>query len=179
MQKRLSVARALLTAPAALIVDEATHDLDPTGARDTRELVRDLTKRGTAVVWATQRLDEIRGFADGVTLLNRGEPCFQGSVHELMAHAVPRRYLLRLRNGRPSGEDLAPVLEPILAGRARISRASDDADAEYYTLTLAESVPLGEALASVTGAGVDLLACREERSEIEEAFLALTGESQS
>jgi ABC-2 type transport system ATP-binding protein len=178
MQKRLSVARALLTAPAVLIVDEATHDLDPVGARTTRDLVRDLAEQGTAAVWATQRLDEIRGFADGVTLLDRGETCFQGTVPELMTHAVPRRYLLRLRNGRPRREDLGPALARILADRAVISAASDDDAAEYYTLTLAEGVVLGEALASLTGAGVDVLACREERSEIEEAFLSLTGRPQ-
>jgi ABC-2 type transport system ATP-binding protein len=175
MQKRLSVARALLTSPAVLVVDEATHDLDPTGARTTRDLVRDLAERGTAVVWATQRLDEIRGFADGVTLLDRGETCFQGTVPELMAHAVPRRYLLRLSNGRPRGADIGPDLRTVLAGKAQISGDSDDPAAEYYTLTLAEGVVLGEVLASLTGAGVDVLACREERSEIEEAFLSLTG----
>jgi ABC-2 type transport system ATP-binding protein len=179
MQKRLSVARALLTAPAVLIVDEATHDLDPVGARTTRDLVRELAERGTAAVWATQRLDEIRGFADGVTLLDHGETCFQGTVPELMTHAVPRRYLLRLRNGRPTREDLGPALAPILGDQAVISAASDDDAAEYYTLTLAEGVVLGDALASLTGAGVDVLACREERSEIEEAFLSLTGRPQS
>ena len=72
MQKRLSAARALLAEPAVLLIDEATHDLDPDGARRVRDLVRGLAARGTAVLWATQRLDEIRGFADGVTLLDRG-----------------------------------------------------------------------------------------------------------
>ena len=178
MQKRLSVARALLTEPAVLIVDEATHDLDPVGARTTRDLVRDLARQGTAVVWATQRIDEIRGFADAVTLLDRGETCFQGTVAELMAHAVPRRYLLRLRNGRPTEEDLRPALARILADKATISSASDE-DTEYYTLTLADGIVLGDALASLTDAGIDVIACREERSEIEEAFLSLTGESRS
>ena len=56
--------------------------------------------RGTAVVWATQRLDEIRGLCDGVTLIAQGSVAFLGSVPELMAHAVPRRYLVRLRSSR-------------------------------------------------------------------------------
>jgi ABC-2 type transport system ATP-binding protein len=178
MQKRLSVARALLTDPAVMIVDEATHDLDPAAARTTRDLVRDLATGGTAVVWATQRIDEIRGFADAVTLLDRGETCFQGTVPELMTHAVPRRYLVRLRNGRPGAEDLDRALTAILGDRAVISAASDD-DSEYFTLTLSEGVVLGDALASLTGSGVDVLACREERSEIEEAFLSLTGRPSS
>jgi len=72
MQKRLSVARALLTSPRILFVDEATHDLDPEGADRIRSLVRGQAEAGVAVVWATQRVEEIRGFAHQVTLLFRG-----------------------------------------------------------------------------------------------------------
>jgi ABC-2 type transport system ATP-binding protein len=177
MQKRLSVARALLTEPRLLLIDEATHDLDPLAARRTRELVKELADRGTAVVWATQRLDEIRGFADGVTLIDQGEIRFRGTVPELMSHAVPRRYLLRVRNGSSDGHALRSRLQDILTGMAEISDTADD-DAEHFTVTLGRGVVLGQALASLTSARVDVLACREERSEIEEAFLSLTGKSE-
>ena len=85
MQKRLSVARGLLSDPVVLFVDEATHDLDPEGARRIQDLMADAASRGTAVVWATQRLDEIRGFADQVTVLDRGAVRFVGTVPQLMA----------------------------------------------------------------------------------------------
>ena len=100
MQKRLAVARALLVDPAVLLVDEATHDLDPEAAENVRSLVRDLAGRGTAIIWTTQRVDEVRGFADSVTLLARGRTRFAGTVAQLMAHAFPRRYLLRLADVR-------------------------------------------------------------------------------
>ena len=64
MQKRLSVARALLMDPPILLVDEATHDLDPEAAMRVQRLVREAAGRGAAVMWATQRIEEIRGFAD-------------------------------------------------------------------------------------------------------------------
>ncbi len=115
MQKRLSIARALLTSPEVLLVDEATHDLDPEGAHVVRELVAALADDGTAVLWTTQRIDEIRGFADRVTLLREGEVAFSGTVPELMAHAIPRRYLLRIQNGGPPGAELAGTAP----GRAR------------------------------------------------------------
>jgi hypothetical protein len=41
-------------------------------------------------------------------------------------------------------------------------------------LELADEVVLGDALAALTAAGVQVLSCREERSEIEEAFVLLT-----
>src|SRR3954462_1804870 len=87
MQKRLSVARALLTEPPVLLVDEATHDLDPEAAVQVRELIRDLAANGTAVLWTTQRIEEIRGFADRVTFLAGGRVHFAGPVAELLTRA--------------------------------------------------------------------------------------------
>jgi ABC-2 type transport system ATP-binding protein len=174
MQKRLSIARALLTEPSVLLIDEATHDLDPEAAARIRELVRDLADGGAAVVWATQRIEEIRGFADGVTLLREGQAAFQGTVSQLIALAAPRRYVLRLRNGRAEGAELEPLLRGIVADGGTIASA-DDGDPEDFVLHLTEDAVLGEVLAALTAGGVDVLGCREEVSEIENAYLNLAG----
>lgn len=174
MHKRLSVARALLSEPAVLLVDEATHDLDPEGAWRIRGLVGDLAAAGSTVVWATQRIDEIRGFAHTVTLLRRGHVRFAGTLAELMAQARPNQYILRL--GRSDGTvDLQAILDRRFEGRATSLTVADDA--AHYRLALADGVVLGDALAALSLEGVQVLACREERSEIEEAFLALTGDA--
>jgi ABC-2 type transport system ATP-binding protein len=171
MQKRLSVARALLTRPSVFLVDEATHDLDPTAARNVMDTIKGFCGRGAAVVWATQRIDEIRGFADRVTLLSHGDVRFSGTVPDLMAHASPRRFLLRLQNGRPAG-DLHGRIEAALGARGSIVGAAG-ASSGHYTMHLRDRVVLGDALAALSSAGIQVLACREERSEIEEAFLSL------
>jgi ABC-type multidrug transport system ATPase subunit len=173
MQKRLSVARALLTHPDVLLVDEATHDLDPAGARRVRELVAEIAAQGAAVVWATQRLDELRGFSDHVTLLADGEVRFAGTVRELLARSLPRRYVLRLRNGGLRGEALTGVADRLLRGRGTL-KTLGDGDSADYVLSLEENAVLGDVLAALAGARMDVLACQEERSELEEAFLALT-----
>src|SRR5262245_1142479 len=97
MQKRLSLARALVPRPAVLLVDEATHDLDPAGAETVRALVRELADDGAAVVWTTQRVEEVRPLADRVTLLQKGRVCFVGSVPDLMAQTMPRRFFVEVR----------------------------------------------------------------------------------
>jgi ABC-2 type transport system ATP-binding protein len=102
MQQRLSVARALLTDPPVLLIDEATHDLDPEAAATVRELIARRAEQGTAVLWATQRLDELRGFAGEVTLMSSGSAVFRGSVEALAARAVPelaRRHASDLEQG--------------------------------------------------------------------------------
>src|SRR5829696_8653950 len=171
MQKRLAVARALLISPPVLLIDEATHDLDPEGARRVRDLVAQAAARGSAVVWATQRLDEIAGFAHAVTLLDRGKVRFFGSVPELMALATPSRFILHPRNGGPD-PPLQAALE-VLAGTAQLTPLEDSLSG-HYLLSLGDGVVLGDALGILASAGIKVLSCREERSTVEEAFLRLT-----
>lgn len=166
MQKRLSVARALLTEPRILFVDEATHDLDPQGAERIRELVREQARGGVAVVWATQRVEEIRGFADQVTLLHAGTIRFQGTVPQLLASVPRRRFLVRVEGGRDPA-----AMRSAVEGLADVR---DGSDPEHVVLGLAEGASLGRAIASLESAGVSILACTEEGSGVEEAFLFLT-----
>ena len=169
MQKRLSVARALLTEPRVLFVDEATHDLDPLGAEKIRELVREQARGGVAVVWTTQRVEEIRGFADHVTLLHEGTVRFQGTVPQLLAAVPRRRFLVRV----PPGEDPGSMREAV-AGLAELREGSDP---EHIVLGIADGANLGKAIAALERAGVPILACTEEGSGVEEAFLFLTREA--
>ena len=171
----IAVARALLTSPPVLLIDEATHDLDPEAARRVRELVAAAASHGAAVAWVTQRLDEIRGFADVVTLLHAGRVQFAGTVPQLISHAAPRRYLLHLDAGGRDPRAVAP-LQAALASTATLAHIGEERS-EHYVLVLAEGVILGDALAALATAGVRVLSCREERSEIEEAFLLLVEES--
>jgi ABC-type multidrug transport system ATPase subunit len=171
MQKRLGFARALLGEPAVLLVDEATHDLDPVAARGIRDLARDRARAGAAILWATQRVEELTGFADRVTVLQDGVVRFQGSPSMLAGHASTARHTVRVAPlTRPADAHLAAALdglatvEPVAAG-----------DPAHLLLTLAPGVPLGRALAALTAAGAEVLACREESPPIEAGFLSVTG----
>jgi len=173
MQKRLSVARALLTAPPVLLVDEATHDLDPEAAADVRELVRELARHGAAVVWATQRVDEIRGFADRVTLLGEGRVRFAGSVPGLIATTDARTFILRLRNAQLG--DAGGRLTRMVCAHGVIAPL-DDGGTDHFLLSLTGDSVLGDAVAALQAGGVSVVTCHRERSEIEEAFVALSAE---
>ncbi len=172
MQKRLSVARALIAEPAVLLVDEATHDLDPEGAERVRALARELAGRGAAILWATQRVDEIRGFAAAVTFLHHGSVRFAGSVPELIARgAVAPRYVLRVRNGSAAEPPETAALQRALGDIAEVTSTGDGG---YVLLAPREGTTLGRAIAALAAAELDVLSCRRERSEVEEAFLTLT-----
>ena len=172
MQKRLSFARAILTNPPLLLVDEATHDLDPEASLRIQDLAKRAADAGGAVLWATQRLDEIRSFAHRVTLLHEGRTRYQGSVPDLLAMTVTRRFLLQL--------DRTELASGAVFEKATVALGDDGSllpggeDAGHALLELADGVPLGKGIAALADAGISVLACREERSAMEAAFLHLT-----
>lgn len=171
MKKRLSFARALIADPQVLLIDEATHDLDPKGAERVRRLARVARDRGAAIVWATQRLEEIRGFADRVTLLASGSVRFQGSVYGLVARA-PRRFVLQIGIDGADPERVRRAIHDALVAFAElgVERLDDD----HYAISLPEDVVLGDVIASLWAARIRVLACREDKSPVEAAFLLVT-----
>jgi ABC-type multidrug transport system ATPase subunit len=88
MRRRLAVARALMTDPAVLLIDAPAQgiELDALGA--VRALVAARTASGTAVLWATHRLDELSGVASAVTVLAGGRVRYVGSVSALASLCV-------------------------------------------------------------------------------------------
>jgi ABC-2 type transport system ATP-binding protein len=170
MQKRLSFARALLGEPAVLLVDEATHDLDPVAAQQVRAMTRERAEAGAAVLWATQRIEEVVAFADRVTVLDLGAVAFAGTVAELAAAGGGDRHVIRL--GAATRKSVAELDRALGAlGRLQPHRG-DGADA---LLALGPGVALGAALAALVAAGAEIVGCRDERPPIERAFLSVTG----
>jgi ABC-2 type transport system ATP-binding protein len=168
MQKRLAVARSLMTEPRILYVDEATHDLDPEAAARIRELVRDAAGRGVAVIWTTQRVEEIRGFADRVTVLRRGEVRFEGTVPELLAVAPAGRYV--------AGFDDAAARDAALGISTDQATIEPGDDERHAIVTLAPRGAIGPVVAALEATGVTVRSVNEAGSAIEGAFLHLTGE---
>ncbi len=172
MQKRLSVARALLVSPQVLLVDEATHDLDPEGARRIRDLVRRIADEGTAVLWTTQRVDEVPHFADSTTLLLQGMVVFTGSPAQLAARAPSDRYLIQVRTGGAGGPPPLAAVQ-LAVGPSTPIMATNDAG--YFVVAPRDPQGVGVAVARLVNGGFDVVSCRQAHSEMEEAFLVLTG----
>jgi ABC-2 type transport system ATP-binding protein len=68
-QRRLDVGLGIIGNPDLLFLDEPTTGLDPSGRRDTWELIRRLAGAGTTVLLTTHYMDEVEALADRVAVL--------------------------------------------------------------------------------------------------------------
>jgi len=92
-QQQLAIARALVTRPRLLLLDEPTEGIQPSIIKDIGRVIRDLANRGTmAIVLVEQYFDFARELADRFILLQRGEVVVAGDASGLDSDEV-RRYL--------------------------------------------------------------------------------------
>jgi ABC-2 type transport system ATP-binding protein len=86
MQQKVAIARALLTSPMLLLLDEPTTGLDIRSKREVQTFVRDLREQHDAtIVLTTHDLDEAERLADRVGVIHAGRLVAEGSVEELTA----------------------------------------------------------------------------------------------
>ena len=85
MKQRLAIASALLNDPEILILDEPTNGLDPQGIHQIREIIKDISQRGTTILLASHLLDEVEKVCTHVVVLRKGVNLSSGRVDEMIS----------------------------------------------------------------------------------------------
>ncbi len=84
MQQKIAIARALLTSPALLLLDEPTTGLDPRSKLDVQTFIEEIRESHDAsIVLTTHDLDEAERLCDEIVVLNDGKVVAQGSPDAL------------------------------------------------------------------------------------------------
>ncbi|MFC6766253.1 ABC transporter ATP-binding protein [Natrinema soli] len=83
MAQRLMLAMALVGEPDLLILDEPSTGLDPNGAREMREIVREENERGATVFFSSHIMEQVEAVCDRVGILREGEMVAVDSVEGL------------------------------------------------------------------------------------------------
>jgi ribose transport system ATP-binding protein len=90
-QQKVMLARWLLVHPRVLIVDEPTRGIDIGAKREVHQLLRELAREGTAVVFISSELPEVLAVADRILVMREGR-----LAGELSPAAATEEAILRL-----------------------------------------------------------------------------------
>jgi urea transport system ATP-binding protein len=90
-QQQLAIARALVTRPKLLVLDEPTEGIQPSIIKDIGRAIDYLRSRGDmAIVLVEQYFDFARDLADTMFVMDRGEVVLSGPMKDLDANQVQR-----------------------------------------------------------------------------------------
>lgn len=84
MARRIGLAQALINDPEFLILDEPTSGLDPIGARQIKDVIRELGDRGKTILLSSHMLSDVEDVCDRVTILYGGQQRAAGDIGELL-----------------------------------------------------------------------------------------------
>lgn len=91
-QQQLAIARALVTQPKILILDEPTEGIQPSVIQDIGNVIRKINKEmGLTVLIVEQYLDFVLGISDYLYIMEKGEIILKGNTSELDAQEVQNK----------------------------------------------------------------------------------------
>ena len=97
MKQRVSLARALVSDPQVLILDEPAAGLDPRARVELRELLVLLADQGKAVFISSHILTELTEICHGVVIIEQGRILETGEIDAVMQKQAPKRtYAMRV-----------------------------------------------------------------------------------
>ena len=113
MKQKTALAGALLHEPRLLILDEPTVGLDPKSARLIKDILRQLTHSGVAVILSTHILEIAEQMCDRIGIINLGSLIAVGTMEQLRSGAADRSLediFLQLTDdeGAENGRPLTP-----------------------------------------------------------------------
>ena len=163
LKRRLTIARALVSEPELLLLDEPTTGLDPQARHAVWDRLYRLKQQGVTQVLTTHYMDEAEQLCDRLVVMDNGRIVAEGTPRDLIARYSTREVLeLRL----PAANATAAL--------AHLDGAADRVE------VLPDRVLLythdgEEALSAVHALGVQPESALVRRSTLEDVFLHLTG----
>lgn len=86
MIQKVGLAQALLHDPKLLILDEPLGGLDPLSRHQFKQIILELGKKGTTILFSSHILSDVQDVADRIGIISRGKIKQIGTLNELKSH---------------------------------------------------------------------------------------------
>ncbi len=165
LRQRAALARALLSDPEVLFLDEPTAGLDPVASREVHALIAELGRSGVTIFLTTHRLEEAERLCNRVAILNTSLQTI-GRPEELRDRLFAKALTVRTR---------APLSDPegVFDGRPGVEGWRADDRATYIVSVSEPDVAAPAITRALVAAEADVLSIAESYHSLEDVYLSL------
>ena len=163
MKRRLMIARAMMTRPKLLILDEPTAGVDIEIRRGMWRTLREVNAAGTTVILTTHYLEEAESLCRNLAIIDGGRIIEQGPMKALLAKLDVEGFVLDI-------DGPLPAQLPAIEGVTLIAEDSHTLDLE-----MPRAMDLNRVFATLDAAGIRVRSMRTKSNRLEELFVRLTG----
>jgi ABC-2 type transport system ATP-binding protein len=165
MKRRLMIARAMMTRPKLLILDEPTAGVDIEIRRGMWKTLREVNAAGTTVILTTHYLEEAENLCRNLAIIDHGNIIESGPMKSLLAKLDVEGFVFDIDGTLPAALPQFPDM---------VLQAPND---HTLTLEMPRSQDLNGVFAALSAAGIRVRSMRTESNRLEELFVRLTGDN--
>jgi ABC-2 type transport system ATP-binding protein len=165
MKRRLMIARAMMTRPRLLILDEPTAGVDIEIRRGMWKTLKDINASGTTIILTTHYLEEAESLCRNLAIIDKGRIVEQGPMKTLLAKLDVEGFLFDIDGTLPS-------TLPSIANTTMVATDDHTLDVE-----MPRAMDLNRVFAALNDAGIRVRSMRTKSNRLEELFVRLTSEN--
>jgi len=167
MKRRLNLAIGLVHNPKVVLLDEPTVGIDPQARKNILDIIREIAKEGSTILFTTHHLEEAEALCDRIAIIDHGKILETGSVEEL-AKVVGDGDIVSI-NGSFTAVQLKTILE---------NESVNILSAAERTATMSLShggMNIAALLQKFNEAEIEVTDISMQKPSLESVFLKLTG----
>ncbi|MDR7100251.1 ABC-2 type transport system ATP-binding protein [Lysobacter niabensis] len=169
MKRRLMIARAMMTRPRLLILDEPTAGVDIEIRRGMWKTLKEINAAGTTIILTTHYLEEAESLCRNLAIIDKGRIVEQGPMKTLLAKLDVEGFLFDIDGTLPSSLPAALSAFP-----GTTMHATDD---HTLDVEMPRAMDLNRVFAALNDAGIRVRSMRTKSNRLEELFVRLTSEN--
>jgi ABC-2 type transport system ATP-binding protein len=162
MKRRLMIARAMMTSPRLLILDEPTAGVDIEIRRSMWSFLSEINAQGTTIILTTHYLEEAENLCRRIAIIDGGRIIENDRMSNVLRKLHVESFVLNLE--RPIAEDAPFALDGYEVRRT---------DATTLEVDLRQGQGLNGVFAALTARGILVQSMRNKVNRLEELFLRL------
>ena len=160
MKRRLMIARAMMTRPRLLILDEPTAGVDIEIRRDMWRVLKEINAAGTTIILTTHYLEEAEQLCRNIGIIDHGVIVENTGMKQLLNKMTVETFLLDLKDSYQSAPQLIGYPSKLL-------------DSHTLEVQVDKNIGITALFGQLAAQHIEVLSLRNKTNRLEELFVSL------